>query len=70
MNYYTSTQNRKLYVHNAMVCYMQGQCEDPEVSLSYNSLSDFPPDVVKLYESLCTLALSGLEKSLTCSVSL
>ena len=59
----TLTQLYELYVHNAMVRYMQGQCEDPEVSLSYDSLSDFPPDVVKLYESLCSLALSGLEKS-------
>ena len=56
----TLTQLYQLYVHSAKVHYMQGQCEDPEVPLSYDKQSSFPKDVQDLYGSLCKLALWGL----------
>lgn len=56
----TLTQLYELYVHSAIVRYMQTQCDDPEVPLSYDEQSSFPPDTREVYKSLCKLALWGL----------
>ena len=58
----TLTKLYELYVHSAKVNYLQSHCEDPEAPLSYDEQSSFPPDVHKLYVSLCALALWGLDQ--------
>ena len=56
----TLTQLFKLYVHSALVRYLQFQSEDPEAPLSMDASTQFPPHIQELYASLCSLALQGL----------
>ena len=59
----TLTKLFELYIHSAIVRYLQNQCDDPDIPLSYDDKTPFPTEVKQLYGSLCTLALRGLKES-------
>lgn len=58
----TLTKLYELYIHSAKVHYLQSECNDPELPLTFDEKSTFPQGTQEVYSSLCTLALWGLDQ--------
>lgn len=58
----TITALYDLYVHSAKVRYVQNQYADPEAALGLENEAQFPQKVKELFNSLCVVAFSGLQR--------